>query len=779
MKMFKKSSVLVLFSIWILLLGAVTFTPSAGAAPATFAVNVTTDEVDVNPGDGTCETVNAGECTLRAAIEEANSTVDEDTAVFEIPGTGIHTITLTDSLPAISNPLIINGYSQLGSSDNTTVSPAPLDATITIGIDGTSATNAALIIDAANSSITGISIYSCSVACLAVTETDVTVRGNFIGVDPSGLSLGTLQTQVGLLSADAGNNLNVGGLNPEDRNVIVAGSGSDTYSLATQFTGGHEIYGNYIGLGRDGVTDYGTTKGIFFLGNQNSQIGGPQTGAANLLGGGQEEQINTVFASNITIQGNLVGTDHTGNANSNINNGTGIIAGIASTNVLVGGTNPGEGNLIAGISGVGIAGLSANSVAFGGDAIATNNAFLGNTIRDIGIIDYPNFGDSNQGIDLFFYQGDDFGVPVSFDNQGVTLNDAGDSDTGSNEYLNYPVINSAVQDNSGEIAINFDLDAAGSVSGDYRIEFFANDTGTIFGHGPGETFIGSVTVEAGDNQDAVFTTPSSIDVTGKSLSATATMVGGAAPSGFGSTSEFAKNVLIGSETDFDSDTISDAIEQAAPNSGDANDDGIPDFEQPTVSSFISIETGEYISFVTSGCSSNALVTSLAESTLDTTDANFTYPFGLTDFVLNCSRGDTVTIDKYIFTPEVDVTDFSVRKYHPGTQTFNQVEGSTVVSETIGGEHSIHLNYSITDGESGDDDGTANGIIVDPVGLAEIFVASQSVTNPSTGNTTATGTLPATGRSFDWQTPIILFELGLLLLLISNFSKKKHGLRNIK
>ena len=45
---------------------------AASAPAATFTVNSTTDAVDANPGDGICATT-AGECTLRAAIQEANA----------------------------------------------------------------------------------------------------------------------------------------------------------------------------------------------------------------------------------------------------------------------------------------------------------------------------------------------------------------------------------------------------------------------------------------------------------------------------------------------------------------------------------------------------------------------------------------------------------------------------------------------------------------------------------------------------------------------------------
>jgi len=65
------------------------------AAATDFTVNSTADIVDANPGDGACETVNPGECTLRAAVQETNALAGADTItlpagtyIFTIPGTG-------------------------------------------------------------------------------------------------------------------------------------------------------------------------------------------------------------------------------------------------------------------------------------------------------------------------------------------------------------------------------------------------------------------------------------------------------------------------------------------------------------------------------------------------------------------------------------------------------------------------------------------------------------------------------------------------------------------
>lgn len=84
-----------------------------------FTVNSTGDAGDANPGDEICETASIGECTLRAAIQEANATVGADAVYFNIPGVGVQTITPGSALPAITESLIIDGLTQPGASCTT------------------------------------------------------------------------------------------------------------------------------------------------------------------------------------------------------------------------------------------------------------------------------------------------------------------------------------------------------------------------------------------------------------------------------------------------------------------------------------------------------------------------------------------------------------------------------------------------------------------------------------------------------------------------------------
>ncbi len=56
---------------------------TSNAYASTFTVNTTTDAVDATPGDGICGDGN-GQCTLRAAITEANLLAGEDEIVLPV-----------------------------------------------------------------------------------------------------------------------------------------------------------------------------------------------------------------------------------------------------------------------------------------------------------------------------------------------------------------------------------------------------------------------------------------------------------------------------------------------------------------------------------------------------------------------------------------------------------------------------------------------------------------------------------------------------------------------
>ncbi len=84
--------------------GLFSFPPPAVHAAAVFTVNSTGDGADSNTADNLCND-GAGNCTLRAAIQQANATAGADTVGFSVTGT----INLTGALPDIVDDLTVNG----------------------------------------------------------------------------------------------------------------------------------------------------------------------------------------------------------------------------------------------------------------------------------------------------------------------------------------------------------------------------------------------------------------------------------------------------------------------------------------------------------------------------------------------------------------------------------------------------------------------------------------------------------------------------------------------
>ncbi len=89
----KHTRLLLAIAFPLLLLSLFFTTLQTKASPtATFVVNSTVDAVDANPGNGVCQTAVAGQCTLRAAVMEANALAGKDSIQL---GNNIHTLTIS------------------------------------------------------------------------------------------------------------------------------------------------------------------------------------------------------------------------------------------------------------------------------------------------------------------------------------------------------------------------------------------------------------------------------------------------------------------------------------------------------------------------------------------------------------------------------------------------------------------------------------------------------------------------------------------------------------
>ena len=151
---------------------------------------------------------------------------------------------------------------------------------------------------------------------------------------------------------------------------------------------------------------------------------------------------------------------------------------------LIGGTNPGEGNVIAGNGGIGVA----------------INSWYGNAVRGNSI-----YANGALGIDL----GSD----------GPDANDTGDPDTGPNNRQNSPILYGIIP-NDGNSLIMGRFNSAESAP--YALDFFASTRCDPTGFGEGQTYLGSVSTTTSISGNGAFTAtvPSVLD--GHFVSATLT-----------------------------------------------------------------------------------------------------------------------------------------------------------------------------------------------------------------------------------------------------------------
>ena len=132
----------------------------------------------------------ATECSLREAIVAANEASGEDAIGFAIPGDGPHAIVPTSALPAITDALTIDGYTQAGAQ------PAGVDAaaTLLIEVSGTGqlGPHDGLTISDSNSTVRGLVVNGfrgneIMIGGRPSAELDnITIAGNYIGIDVSG-----------------------------------------------------------------------------------------------------------------------------------------------------------------------------------------------------------------------------------------------------------------------------------------------------------------------------------------------------------------------------------------------------------------------------------------------------------------------------------------------------------------------------------------------------------------------------------------------------------------
>lgn len=386
------------------LLAAVLCAGVGQASTAIITVNSTADIDDANPGDGICQTATPGECTLRAAIQQATHSIEHDAAVtgasieFNIPdsdpgritgtdpGSGLayeyYRIEVTQPLPAISQPnVVIDATTQIA------VNPLGHPAVLLRGAGSAAVQGSGgLRVMRSFSTVRGFALQGFGRA-LAITPSggdteQVRLERNWVGIPLPGSSSGHGNIE-GIVVAPTGGasvtRTTLGGTALGDGNwvggnsaggiIIYGRSGNNAANEVSQFN----VFGNRVGLDPLSGAALGNGGAGLYIRHAVVALGGLTSERANVIAGGVPGSllIQTAVGAPESIpiegvgvywdaggggnmSGNLIGTRPTGDlARPNASDGVRVARTAGS--LSIGGAVAGSANLISGNGGHGIA----------------------------------------------------------------------------------------------------------------------------------------------------------------------------------------------------------------------------------------------------------------------------------------------------------------------------------------------------------------------------------------------------------------------------------------
>ncbi len=432
----------------------------------------------------------SGPGSLRDVLASAHADSAEVCVTFAIlSGSPPFRISLLSPLPAITKKMTIDGFSQPGSSPNASTFKQVNTANIPIVIEeSTLSVPVGLQIATDSCVVKGLAFYN-NFGSAGIDEgTAISIVGDYNTV--SGCYVGTQQT-LPIGSSDietgisiSGNGNQIGGILPEDRMHIARALSENILVTGDD----NRIEGCIIGVDRSTNVTPMAPVNIDLSGDSNV-IGSAGQGG-NVIANADNFEVRVQSTGNDNmIVGNRIGTTLDGNsrftdANRGISN-----SGLGTT---IGGSNPGEGNTLAGAStapiyssgrraniqgnnvgqtdgGINIDGVSNNSITVLGDTTWVTDNVVANSLSH-GIAAVGGFtqwaGIANNDV---FDHPNGIGIELGLD--GVDTNDPGDGDGGVNQKLNKPVFASAVR-SGGVTTVTGNIDVpAGGV---YEVAYYLN-----------------------------------------------------------------------------------------------------------------------------------------------------------------------------------------------------------------------------------------------------------------------------------------------------------------
>jgi CSLREA domain-containing protein len=274
----------------------------AVASAAEYTVNTTADEADKAAG-APCETnAGAGVCSLRAAIEVADSTTgiaDEiKFAANPFNGENGDTISAATAMPTITDQVSIRG----GRCDTSAGVKGPCAGVIKAGGGGL------LVVEDDDVEVQGLALMGAATAINVINASERFVaKGDWIGFDLTGSGS---SNGVGIFIDPDSDAATIGGTAEADRNVI---GFSTQIGLDLEGASFASIKGNYFGVTPDGATQAANPKDIEIT---DSTSGGGFQAVSNEIGQSVEagaQATTTCDGGCNVISGASIGIDLEGN----------------------------------------------------------------------------------------------------------------------------------------------------------------------------------------------------------------------------------------------------------------------------------------------------------------------------------------------------------------------------------------------------------------------------------------------------------------------------------
>ncbi|HPQ67343.1 MAG TPA: right-handed parallel beta-helix repeat-containing protein, partial [bacterium] len=298
-----------------------------------------------------------------------------------------------------------------------------------------------------------------------------TIKGNYIGTDASGTT--HIHNSTGGIDV-------CGDHNSITNNLI---SGNEGPGIILEYCATHStVTGNRIGTDVSGTAALPNSGHGIECEGEYSSIGGSGEGEGNLISGNQQQGINVYYSTYNTFQGNYLGTDVTG-THAIANAWSGICLSESSDHNVIGGAAEGEGNLISGNDIYGVDIQSSRDITVEGNLIGTDATGLGalgngysgisvshsaydttiggdvgagNTIAHNGYTGITVTGhNGNAMLANSIFSNPELGIDLNGD--GRTPNDPDDPDTGPNRLQNFPVLTALKVTPAGDLKAAYNV----------------------------------------------------------------------------------------------------------------------------------------------------------------------------------------------------------------------------------------------------------------------------------------------------------------------------------